>query len=288
MANLKGSTFEKQIKNAKIRIEARGQSRHNKQDLHLTHSNALALKRDYYFKSFAEYATSLNLSEVKLNNYMTNDIVKGFLKHRTSSLSLKSAINYTRGFSALMDGLESTGITAIVDKSIFNLHVQTIKETKETKILSTNRDIKDLKEVIQELKIINPSFASIATIQSSLGVRVSEAIEVLKSPNRYIRQDNMIHGLIGKGNHKYEPKALTMELIQILKNSETVNYQSYQNALKSMKITTHDLRYTFVKNRMEHLLKTKSYKQALKIISKEINHKREKITKYYLSQTSFK
>ena len=297
MSSLKGSTLEKQIKNAKIRLEARGTSRYKgindknkniKQKQHLTHSNALAIKRDYYLKSFTEYAKSLNKNETKLNQYMNNNIVKDFLNFRTESLSQKSAIDYTRGFSALVDGLKSTGITANVDKSIFNSHVKFIKENKEDKALSKNRDIKNIKEVIKELKVINPSFASIATLQASLGIRVSESIQLLQFPERYMQQDNMIHGLIGKGNHKYEPKALTKELIQILKNSKTINYQSYQNALKSMSITSHDLRYTYVKNRMEELLKIKSYKEALKTISKEINHHRSEITEYYLSQTSFK
>ncbi|MFT7005127.1 MAG: hypothetical protein ACJAWW_002496 [Sulfurimonas sp.] len=287
MSNLKGSTFEKQIKNAKIRIEARGQSRHHKQDLHLTHSNALALKRDYYLKSFAKYATSLNASESKLNGYMTNNIVKSFLEQKTVSMSQKSAINFTRGFSALQDGLKTTGISVTVDKNIFDSHVNFIKQNKEDKQNSENRDIQNLKDVITELHIINPSFATLATLQSNLGIRVSESIELLNHPDKYIQQDNMIHNLIGKGNHIYQPKPLSMELRQLLSKSETVHYQSYHNALKSMNITSHDLRYTYVKNRMEQLLKNKNYKEALLIVSKEINHHRAEITEYYLSQTSF-
>ncbi|MCK9492531.1 MAG: hypothetical protein M0Q24_10620 [Sulfurimonas sp.] len=288
MANLKGLTFEKQIKNAKIRIEARGQSRHNKQDLHLTHSNSLALKRDYYLKSFTEYVTSLKHNEAKLNNYMNNKIISKFLKYKTATLSQKSAINFTRGFSALTDALKNSGVTIIIDKSVFDTHVNFIKKNNEDNQKTENRDIQNIQEVIRELNHIHPSFAALATLQSSLGIRVSEAIELLQNPQIYIKQDNMIHGLVGKGNHKYEPKPLANELIEILKNSETVNYQSYQNALKSMNITSHDMRYTYVKNRIEQLLKSKNYKEALLIVSKEINHHRSKITEYYLSRTSFK
>ncbi|WP_345992393.1 hypothetical protein [Sulfurimonas sp. HSL-1716] len=287
MANLKGSTFSKQIVNAKIRIEARGIGRYQKQDLHLTHSNALALKRDYWLKSFAEYASSLKLNETKLNNYMNNQIVNDFLTLKTAHLSQKSAINFIRGFSALVDALKSTGVTANVDKNVFDLHVNKVKQSKRNQQKTQNRDIKDIESVINELYEINPSFAAMAKLQSSLGLRVSEGIELLKNSDQYIKQDNAIQGLVGKGNHVYEPKPLTMELRQLLKQNQTVSYQSYQNALKSLGLTSHRMRFTYVRNRMEQLLKTTSYKEALAIVSKEINHVRPSITAWYLSQTSF-
>ena len=287
MANLKGSTFEKQIKNAKIRIEARGQSKYNKQDLNLTHSNALALKRDYYLKSFAEYASSLNLLEPKLNNYLTNDIVKSFLEKKTSSMSLISAINFTRGFSALTTALSEKGISTGMSKETYDSHVKLLKQIKDEKVKVGNRNIENIHEVIRNLHNINPAFAKLALLQSNLSLRVSEGIELLKNGSKYIQQDNIVHNLIGKGSLPYGPKPLSLELQRVLMKRETVNYQSYQNALKTMNITSHDMRYTYVINRMNQLLHTKNYKESLRIISYEINHKREEITEYYLSQTSF-
>lgn len=286
MANLKGSSFEKQLKNGKIRIEARGISRHQK-EAHLTHSNAIALKRDQYFKEFANYASSLNRGENKLNRYLDNKTVESFLQQKTESLSLRSAENYTRGFSALTDALKSTGITVNVNKEIFNSHVNYLRENKEVISISANRDIENIKEVINNLNKIDYNLGAIATIQSSLGLRVSEAIELFKNAKDYIGKDNMIRGLVGKGNHLYEAKAISLELQQVLNKSEEVNYQAYQKELKALGITSHDMRYTYVKERMEELLNNVTYKEALSTISKEINHTREDITEYYLSKTSF-
>jgi len=287
MANLKGATFDKQIKNAKIRIEARGQSRHQKQEQHLTHSNALALKRDNYLKSFAEYASSLNTNETKLNNYLNDKVVSGFLQQKAETLSAKSAENFTRGFSALTDALKNTGISTNISKEVFNAHVNYIREQKETQQISTNRDIHNVQEVIRELNAVNPSFGTLATIQSSLGLRVSEAIDLYKNSNAYIKQDNMIHNLTGKGNHIYDPKPISLELQNLLNKGEEVSYQAYQNELNKLDLTSHDFRYTYVKERVEELLNKISYKEALSIVSKEINHIRPDITEWYLSQTSF-
>jgi len=306
MSNLKGSSFEKQIKNAKIRLEARGESRYLKQDQHLTHSNALALKRDNMLSSFADYATSLNRDETKLNQYMNDETITNFLKERTASLSAKSAENFTRGFSALINGLKNKGVSVNAHKKTFDTFVKTVKDTEQNnKNSCTQRDIKDLDTVLHKLNNINPSFSAIATLQSNLGVRVSEAIELYKNPDKYLNQDNTVQNLVGKGNHIYDPKPITKEIISILSNSSTVSYSSYQKALTSLNLTSHDFRYTYVKNRMEELLQNNnheslknnnheslkninsSYEKALRIISKEINHHRPIITQAYLSQTSF-
>ncbi len=287
MANLKGSTFEKQIKNAKIRLEARGQSRHNKKDEHLTHSNALALKRDNYLKSFAEYAISLHLSENKLNQYMTNEMITNFLHKKTENMSLKSSINFTRGFSGLMDGLKHTGITISTDKQIFNDFVSHLKDIKQPNQKTYSREIEKLQEVLNAISLKSPSAGAIATIQAKLGLRVSEARELLNNSQKYLTAQNTIEGLKGKGNHLYKAIPISKELYQLITNNKAISYQQYREVLKELNIKSHDFRFTYVKNRMEQLVKTLSYKEALLKVSKEINHKRAEITTYYLSQTSF-
>lgn len=49
MANLKGSNFEKQIRDANFRLAAFGEKRHGTNS-HLTHSDSLRVKRDSYLK----------------------------------------------------------------------------------------------------------------------------------------------------------------------------------------------------------------------------------------------
>ena len=58
MANLKGGSFEKQIKDAFHRLEAFGVGRVDKND-NLTHSDKLAEKREMYLKDISDYFTSL-------------------------------------------------------------------------------------------------------------------------------------------------------------------------------------------------------------------------------------
>ena len=70
--NLKGSTFEKNIKNYMSRANARGTSRHNTSSKNI-HSNAVNTKREMYIRDFSIYATSLNFEKwnvpYKLDNY---------------------------------------------------------------------------------------------------------------------------------------------------------------------------------------------------------------------------
>ena len=287
MANLKGSTFNKQIKNAKIRLESRGQSRHNKKDEHLTHSNAIALKRDSYLKSFAEYASSLNSSQNKLNEYMNHENIVNFLHKKTDNMSLKSAINFTRGFSAMLDGLKHVGITITADKQVFNDFVSHLKETKQPVKNTYNREIEKLQEILNTVSLKSTSAGTIATIQSKIGLRVSEVQELLNKSQKYLTDKNTIEGLKGKGNHLYQPIPISKELYQLIQNNQAIPYQEYRAILKDLNIKSHDFRYTYVKTRMEELVKSMPYKEALLKVSKEINHKRAEITTYYLSQTSF-
>ena len=86
MANLKGSTFEKQIKNALIRLDARGQKRYGTAS-RLTHSNALMKKREMYLKDFANYlSNNKGIQEGKLNNYFKEEYISDFLNERLSEL----------------------------------------------------------------------------------------------------------------------------------------------------------------------------------------------------------
>ncbi len=287
MANLKGKSFDQQLKNAKIRLESRGQSRNNRVD-HQTHSNALADKRDKYLSDFSNYIKSSQEETGKLNQYMTNNIVKDFLKKRTDGLSSKTTADYTRGFSALIDGLKANKVNISVEKDIFNKFVSRVKsEAKVDPIIKQNRNIKNLDTVIEKLSQKNQGFETVAEVQSELGIRVSEALELVSNPSYYIAKDYSVNNLTGKGGFVYSQKQISSELVKSIGAGIDIRYSSYQAALKEQNITSHDLRYTYVKNRMSTLLNTKSYKEALKIVSEEINHHRSSITEYYLSQTSF-
>ena len=93
MANLRGGTFEKQIKDAFHRTLRFGEGRHLKND-NFTHSIALAEKREMYLKDFKEYLEQKGITEGKINQYMTKDTIQDFIEQRTINLSPKSALDY--------------------------------------------------------------------------------------------------------------------------------------------------------------------------------------------------
>ena len=73
------------------------------------------------------------------------------------------------------------------------------------------------------------------------------------------------------------------ERIKLVDNLPT--QRTYANHLKAYDVSSHDFRYTYVKNEVEKRLELgQEYKQILSDISKEINHSREEMTNYYLKK----
>ncbi len=84
MANLKGGTFEKQLKDAFHRLEAFGIGRVGKND-NLTHSDKLAEKREMYLKDVTNFFQSQNLTS-KLNTLFTKENLDKFFNQRLENL----------------------------------------------------------------------------------------------------------------------------------------------------------------------------------------------------------
>jgi hypothetical protein len=108
MANFKGGTFEKQIKDGFHRLEAFKIKRFGKND-NRTHSLKLAEKRLMFLKDVATYFNSQNF-EGKLNTLFTKDNLDNFFNQRLGNLSIKTQENYLRGFSSMLKGLEQQNI----------------------------------------------------------------------------------------------------------------------------------------------------------------------------------
>lgn len=282
MANLRGSTYEKQIKDAFHRVEAFGVSRHGKVD-HLTHSDAVATKRDMYLRDYKDYADFQGFSE-KLNTTMTNDNVKDFLEIRLEGLAVKTQEDYARGFSSMLQGLEEKNIAIGANKEVFNTFVRDVKENGPGAEPDRHRAIENVDKVIAEIYDRSYESGVVADIQNQLGVRAAEAIELAQNYSKYIH-DGVVEGLIGKGNHVYEQKAISEELIaKIEKVQEVPSYRTYSNHLPT-DITSHDFKYTYAEKEFEERLdKGMEYHQALKEVSQELNHSREEMTKYYLNR----
>ncbi|MCT7592608.1 hypothetical protein N5U31_06455 [Aliarcobacter butzleri] len=286
MANLKGGSFEKQIKDAFHRLEAFGVSRVGKSD-NLTHSDKLAEKREMYLKDITSFFKSKNLNN-KLNTLFTKENLNNFFNSRLENLSSKTQENYLRGFSSMLKGLEQQNIyipLLLEDKDFFNDRVAIIKD--EADIIIENRYIENVDNVIKSLYEDRAISGLIAEIQYNLSIRQSEAFELVKNPNKYLDSGYVVD-LVGKGNHKYNPKEISFELEQKLLNNsyDLIDKSTYYQDLKSYDISSHDFRFTAARDNFENMLKNGiSEKEAKLKVSEELNHKREAITDYYLKRT---
>ena len=286
MANLKGGSFEKQIKDAFHRLEAFGVGRVDKND-NLTHSDKLAEKREMYLKDISDYFTSQNLND-KLNTLLTKDNLDKFFNQRLEDLSTKTQENYLRGFSSMLKGLEQQNINIPVhleDKDFFDDKVKGIKDQAETII--ENRYIDNVKDVIKNLYEDRTISGLIAQAQYELSIRQAEAFELIKNPNKYI-ENGRVENLIGKGNHSYDSKEISFELEQKLLNNQKqlISKSTYYEDLKKYNISSHDFRFTSARDKFEEKINNGiSEKEAKLQISSELNHKREEITDYYLNRT---
>jgi len=289
MGNLKGGNFEKQIKNALIRLDARGTKRFNTNSK-LTHSNALYNKRQMYLKDFKSYLENKEINNGKLNNYFTQEYISDFLDNRLSELNAKSALDYTSGFNSMLRGLEQTKVN--VDKSVHNVLKEYTQDYRAEFNAVKNdyeagRAISDTQAFLNNLEQIRESSAVIAELQLETGLRVSEVLEVARNFNDYYNlQTGELSGIVGKGGQEYAEKEISQELAYKISNLQEIpSYSSYYNDLKELEHKAHDLRITYAQE-IYNKLKEQGYshKEALQITSKELNHHRESITLYYLSR----
>ena len=129
---------------------------------------------------------------------------------------------------------------------------------------------------------------TIAKLQAETGLRVNEAMEVVRNFEKYYNpENNTLEGVIGKGNHEYAPKEISYQLAQEIQKMENIpHYNTYNKDLKEVGINrSHDFRVTYAKNLLEHKLEQGTpYKEALKEVSQEINHHRPEMTEYYLAR----
>ena len=286
MANLKGGTFEKQVKDAFHRLESFGVGRVGKSD-NLTHSDKLAEKREMYLKDITSFFKSQNINN-KLNTLFTKQNLDNFFNERLENLSSKTKENYLRGFSSMLKGLEQQNIYIplhLEDKSFFDDRVKIIKD--EADYIIENRYIHNVNNVIKNLYADRAISGLIAQTQYELSIRQSEAFELVKNPNKYL-DNGYIVDLVGKGNHKYMAKEISFELEQKLLNNsyDLIDKSTYYNDLQKYDISSHDFRFTSARDKFEDMLKNGiSEKEAKVKVSQELNHKREAITDYYLRRT---
>jgi len=279
-------TFEKQVKDAFHRIEAFGKGRFGNSD-HLTHSDGLASKRDMYLNDYKEFAQDNGFTE-KLNQTMTDANISTFLNQRLEELKHSTQENYTRGFSSMLKGLQQNANikipcqSAVFDNKVAEIKANALPDTR------TGLAIANPSEKIEQLQSIRFESSVLAEVQNSLGVRISEAFEIVKNLDSHHNEANgTIENLIGKGNHTYEPKMIGSELLEKIRACESVPSQNtYRNDLKEVGIEkSHLWRFTAAKSEFEKKIEEGGvYHQALREVSEGLNHTRKNMSLFYLSK----
>jgi integrase len=174
-----------------------------------------------------------------------------------------------------------------LDKNYFDQKVAEIKEMPSEDII-TGRAINNVDNVIKELYKARYESGVIAEVQYTLGLRVSEAIELVKNYEKYIENGEVVE-LIGKGNHKYEPKGISPQLVAKIALVEHVPSQgTYRNDLSEAtdgQHTPHDFRYSYAEREYHSKIEDSvEYHQALREVSEGLNHSRESMTLYYMKR----
>lgn len=289
MANLKGKTFDRQIRDARIRLEARGTSRHNNPESAKSHSHAVAKKRDMYFRDFSRYAESRGLSG-KLNVHMGDrDLMNDFLINRVSDLSKNSAADYVSGMSALLRGLEQSNITIHPDGRDALNSIREIVRVMPDEDFRTGRAFAEPGHVLSRLFDIRYESGVLAQIQYETGFRANEAYKLAKEPDKYL-VGNKITEMIGKGNHRYDIKQVSRDLVIKLAAIENLpTHHTYLNhiriAAEDPNAIAHDWRITYVREHYNRdMADGMTHKEALLQVSREVNHHRPEITQYYLAR----
>lgn len=289
MANLKGGlgangSYDKNVKDAFHRLAAFKQGRHGKND-HLTHSDGLATKREMYLNDYKNFAEQNGFTE-KLNQTMTNENISTFLNERINGLAISTQENYIRGFSSMMQGLREVNITVPVDKSVFDNKVSEIK-ANATNEYRTGRAVDNASSVRAGLYEKRFESGVLSEVQN-LGFRIAETFEIVKNLGSYYNEaTGTIENLTGKGNHTYQAKEISSELVAKIRECDNIpSKNTYRNDLKEQGVEkSHDWRFSYAKEQFEaKILNGVEYREAMKQVSTELNHVSSERTRYYLAR----
>lgn len=287
MANLKGSSFQKQRKDMNFKLFALGTK---KEGDSLTHSEALLTKRDMYFNDFANYMESQGIED-KWNLLLNEENLNGFLEQRLDGLSLSTAENYLSGFNSLLSAFNEVNITVGVSQNYFKEKFTSIRQTTSKNIETEKRGLQS-DTILNDLKNIRYESYVLGNLMLTHGYRVSEALKIVQEPQRYIKSlsngDYKISGVSGKGGKIYHDKILSHKDVQLIKNIRNIpSKAAFHRDLKQIdnNLRAHDFRYSFAKNLFNEKIQEVGYKKALEFVSKALNHNRNSITKYYLSRS---
>jgi hypothetical protein len=289
MAQLKGKTWDKQIRDVNFRLAAFKEQR-NGANSNKTHSDSTRVKRDGYLSDLKKYAEEHQL-EGKLNQLMSEENLTNMLNDRLDGLSFSTQEDYIRGWSGMVQGLQSANVDISLEMPYFNALVADYKE----EAIGNGEVIGEPKAVTTPF---HPTYVSgqlseplsvVAQLQYETGVRVSEAYAVIQDLEKYLDSLKLLN-IIGKGGQRYQAKIISLELklmlLRLQEQQVKLPVQStYYRQLQNFGMSSHDIRAFYSKELYEQKVEEgSSHVQACLFVSKAINHHRIQITVYYLAK----
>lgn len=286
MKNLRGGTYERQARDAFFLLLAYGESRKFSKKKGQTHSLGTAKKRKTELNQFRRFIEEEGFT-CKMNRLMEPRVLDKFFTARLKKLVPSSKETTLRLWSAMTQGLQEKFIDVPVSKSYFNRKVEELRQQGSIRIAKKNQSIKGPESIIVMLYAHRYEVGVYAEVLMELGIRASEAIELIRNHHRYVtvhREKYEISHLVGKGNHEYGFKEISPKLVQKIERVRYMpSYSTLYRDLRSIGITAHRFRYTYAKEQIHDLFTSGLHlKDAYSKISKELNHKRAEMTKYYL------
>jgi hypothetical protein len=287
MANLKGSSFAKQIRDALLRLDARGTKRTGDARFDgLAHSHAVLEKRRQLLEEFTRFLMVEGFLG-KLNLAITPEIVAKYIEQRTSEMALSTIENYISNFSSLVKALRLKNIS-IPEKTDYEFF-QRLKDQlgrPNPNGFQTGRYMYE--ETVEEMLEQLPHRSRVvAILQYELCFRASEALLIANDPSKYL-VDLTISGVKGKGGQEYPEKHVDSNFAELIRSavpiSRSTYYRDQRKALQG-KNRPHDLRLSHICNLYDELRDVgESHEQSMSQASKAANHHRSSITGGYQSR----
>lgn len=286
MANLRGGSVQKQLKDAFHRLTAFKTGRHGKDD-HLTHSDGTAKIREKLLRDIGDFIDKEGIT-TKVNLALTPENMDKLLSERLKGLANNSKESYIRSFSSLIQGLNEKNITTEVKRDYFDQKMRSLRSQKNWKAeVKTDQAIKNPEVIIQKLYAKRYETGVYTQVMHELGLRAQESIRLLNDPSKYIVERDgglFVENLKGKNNHIYNSKKISSDLVyKIEKIHKMPSYSTLYRDLKFFGIKAHGFRFGYSKERLNQKLEAaKDYRTSLKEVSKSLNHYREDVTSYYI------
>ena len=269
MSNLRGSTFEKQIKNAFYRTLAISKKLKQQQEeklkqknisdniIYFTLTKDVAVKRKKYLKDFKEYLERKGINRGKINQYMTQDLIISFLEEKTTNFAKSTALDYVAGFNSLLKALQSANVTIPANplKEDFLKDLREIlKEEKRKTINEKLSYIHSFKDKYSFLKKENELLYYALLLQYQTGLPTRYLANIFNFPNKFLKKEKSqyyIKGIFKRHSNFFRRKIDEELALFILNNTKKFFASTYSNKLsKELKINSLSIRATFYLNKI--------------------------------------